>query len=277
MSETIIHPLALVEPGAQLGTGVTVGPFSFVGANAVIGDRCQLLSHASVRGATTLGADCIVYPQAVLGAEPQNKAHKGGRTTLTIGENCTIREGVTMHCGSDNSRGKTTVGKNGYFMAMSHIGHDCDIGDNVTIANSAALGGHVEVGDFVTIGGLAAIHQFARIGHHAFISGLTGVAGDVIPYALASGARARLYGLNLVGMKRSGVPRAEIHAARRAFRLLFEAETPLADNLARLSEEGDHGSAVADILGFLQARGKRHYVTAAKRGVGGTETETDGD
>ena len=277
MSGTTIHPSAVVETGAQLGEGVTVGPFSHVGADAVIGDRCELVSHVSIRGATTLGADSIVYPQAVLGAPPQNKAHKGGRTTLVIGENCQIREGVTMHCGSDNSRGRTTVGKNGYFMAMSHVGHDCEVGDNVTVANSAALGGHVELGDFVTIGGLAAIHQFVRVGHHAFVSGVTGVTGDIIPYALASGARARLHGLNLIGMKRSGIQRAEIHAARRAYRLLFEADTPLSENVARLAAEGDHGPAVADILAFLQERGKRHYVAAAKRGTRGDDSGDDGE
>lgn len=277
MSATTIHPLAIVEPGAQLGEGVTVGPFSYVGAQAVVGDRCELVSHASIRGETTVGADCIIFPHAVLGAPPQNKAHKGGRSTLTIGENCTIREGVTMHLGTDTSRGKTTVGKNGYFLAYSHIGHDCDVGNNVTFANSVALGGHVEVGDFVTIGGVSAVHQFSRIGHHAFVAGLTGVTGDIIPYALASGARARLHGLNLIGMKRTGLPRAEIHAARRAYRLLFEAETPLADNLARLLAEGHHGSAVADIVTFLQERGKRHYVAAAKRGARGDDSDDDGE
>jgi UDP-N-acetylglucosamine acyltransferase len=277
LSQTTIHPLAIVEPGAQLGEGVVVGPFSFVGAAAVIGDRCELVSHVSIRGATTLGADSIVFPQAVLGAPPQNKAHKGGPSTLTIGENTTIREGVTMHLGTDSSRGKTTVGKNGYFLAYSHIGHDCDVGDNVTLANSAALGGHVEVGDFVTIGGVSAVHQFSRIGHHAFVGGLTGVTGDIIPYALAAGDRARLHGLNLIGMKRSGLARAEIHAARRAYRMLFEAGTPLADNLARLVAEGEHGPAVADIVTFLQARGKRHYVAAAKRGTRGDDSSNDGE
>jgi UDP-N-acetylglucosamine acyltransferase len=277
LTGTTIHPLALVEPGAQLGEGVVVGPFCHVGAEVVIGDRTQLVSHVSITGATSLGADCTVWPQAVLGAPPQNKAHKGGRTTLTIGRNCTIREGVTMHLGTDVSRGKTTVGDNGYFLAFSHVGHDCDVGNNVTLANSVALGGHVEVGDFVTIGGVSAVHQFSRIGHHAFIAGLTGVTGDVIPYALASGARSKLHGLNLIGMKRSGVARADIHAARRAYKRLFEAETPLAENLATLVAEGGHGPAVADIIAFLQHRGKRHYVSAANRGQAGDDNDADGE
>lgn len=276
MSEASIHPSAIVEPGAKLGPDVRIGPFCVVGADAVLGDRVQLLGHVTIMGATTIGADTIVYPQAVLGAPPQNKAHKGGRTTLTIGENCTIREGVTMHVGTDTSRGATTVGKDGNFLAYCHVGHDCIVGDGVTMANSAALGGHVEVNDYVTIGGLAAIHQFSRIGHHAFVGGVTGVTGDIIPYAMAAGARARLHGLNLIGMKRSGVARADIHATRRAYRILFEAPTPLAENLERLLAEGEPCPPVADIITFLQDRGRRHYVAAARRRTG-DDDDGDGD
>jgi UDP-N-acetylglucosamine acyltransferase len=275
VSGTDIHPLAIVEPGAQLGEGVKVGPYSHVGADAVIGDRCELISHVSILGATTLGPDSVVFPQATLGAPPQNRAHKGGRTTLTIGANATIREGVTMHLGTDTSRGKTTVGANGNFLAYSHVGHDCDVGDNVTFANSVALGGHVEVGDFVTIGGLSAVHQFCRIGHHAFVAGMTGVIGDIIPYAMASGARSKLHGLNIIGMKRSGMSRADLHAARRAYRALFVASTPLAQNLEQLAAEGEHGAAVADIIAFLQHPGRRHYVAAARRGHGGDDSSDD--
>lgn len=277
VSGTQIHPSAVIEPGAKLGEGVRIGPFTQVGADAVVGDRCELVGHVSLLGATTLGSDCIVYPQAVLGAPPQNRAHKGGRTTLTIGNGCTIREGVTMHLGTDSSRGQTTVGNNGNFLAYCHIGHDCDVGNNVTFANQVALGGHVEVGDFVTIGGLSAVHQFSRIGHHAFVAGMTGVIGDIIPFAMASGSRSRLHGFNIIGMKRSGMSRADIHAARRAYRALFEADTPLRENVERLAAEGGHTELVADILAFLQHRGKRHYVAAAKRGQNGDSDDLDGE
>ena len=142
-AETTIHPTAVVEPGAQLGAGVVIGPFCHVSAEAVIGDRVELVSHVSIIGATTIGEDCKVYPMAVLGGAPQNTKHKGGRTTLVIGRNCTIREGATMHRGTDTSRGETTVGDNGNFLAYTHIAHDCVVGKNVTMANLATLGGHV--------------------------------------------------------------------------------------------------------------------------------------
>lgn len=266
MESAEIHPLSLVEPGAKIGRGVKIGPFCHVGPDAILGDGVELLSHVSIRGATELGAGCIVYPQAVLGALPQNTGHKGGRTTLTIGTNCIIREGVTMHVGTDTSRGRTDVGNNGHFLANSHVGHDCIVGNNVTFANNASLGGHVEVGDYVTIGGLSAVHQFSRIGHHAFIAGLTGVTGDVIPYAMASGARSRLHGLNIIGMKRAGLSREEIHAARAAYSALFEAPTPFAENLAAFSQKSDQSRAVASIIEFLHARGKRPLVSASGRG-----------
>ncbi len=173
-TDTIIHPMAVVEPGAQLGVGVKIGPFCHVSSDAFVGDKVELISHVSILGATTLGADSIVYPMAVLGAAPQNTKHKGGPTTLVIGQNCTIREGVTMHRGTDTSRGETTVGKNGNFLAYIHIAHDCVIGDNVTMANLVTLGGHVTVGDFVIFGGLerrSPVHQdrsscfHSRCGH----------------------------------------------------------------------------------------------------------------
>lgn len=259
MRTVSIHPLALVEPGASLGAGVRIGPFCHVGADVVLGDDVELMSHVVVTGATTLGAGCKVFPQAVLGTPPQNAKHKGGRTTLVVGRNCTIREGVTFHAGSDTSRGETTVGDNGNFLAFSHVAHDCIVGDNVTFANGALLGGHCEIGDFVILGGLAAVHQFTRIGHHAFVGGISGVEGDVIPYGMAVGARARLRGVNIVGMKRSGIPRAEIHALRKAYRLIFDPARPLAANIALARVEFADSPVVADIIDFVTSRGHRHF------------------
>ncbi|RVA66959.1 acyl-ACP--UDP-N-acetylglucosamine O-acyltransferase, partial [Mesorhizobium sp. M7A.F.Ca.CA.001.08.1.1] len=220
--KTSIHASSIVEEGAKIGQGVRIGPFCHVGADVVIGDDVELVSHVSVMGATSIGASTKVYPMATLGAPPQNTKHKGGRTTLVIGRNCTIREGVTMHLGTDSSRGETTVGDNGNFLAYAHIAHDCVVGNNATFANGATLGGHCEVGNNVYIGGLTAVHQFVRIGDNAFLGGCSAIVGDVIPFAIAVGNRASLRGLNIIGLKRSGLPRSEILVLRKAYRMIFD-------------------------------------------------------
>ncbi|MDH4984552.1 acyl-ACP--UDP-N-acetylglucosamine O-acyltransferase [Aminobacter anthyllidis] len=264
-TETFIHPAAVVEAGAQLGAGVRVGPFCHVSADAVIGDRVELMSHVSILGATSLGEGCKVFPQATLGAAPQNNKHKGGRTTLVVGKNCTIREGVTMHVGTDTSRGTTTVGDNGLFLAYAHIAHDCIVGDNVTMANVATLGGHVEVGNNVTLGGLCAVHQMTRIGHHAFAGGGAIVDGDVIPYGMVMGNRARLRGLNVIGMRRSGLPRAEIFALRKAYKMIFDPTRSVAESILLVESEFAGSPIVRDVLDFIQARGKRHFTVPPLR------------
>jgi UDP-N-acetylglucosamine acyltransferase len=256
--QTIIHPTALVEPGARLGAGVSIGPFCHVGGDAVLGDRVELVSHVSIQGATTLGEGCVVHPMAILGGPPQNAKHRGGRTTLVVGANCIIREAVTMHRGTDTSRGETIVGENGNFLAYAHIAHDCIVGRNVTMANVATLGGHCEIGDFVNIGGLSAVHQMTRIGHHAFVGGASIVVADLIPYGMAVGNRASLRGLNIVGMKRSGIPRDEIFALRRAYRMLFDRSHTLSENLDRVDAAFPEAS-VRDVAGFLRGGGKRRF------------------
>lgn len=258
-TDTFIHPSAVVEPAAKIGAGVSIGPLCHVGADATIGAGTRLVSHVTVIGATTIGENCVVYPQAVLGGPPQNTGHKGGRTTLTIGDNCTVREFVTMHTGTDNARGATIVGNNGNFLAYSHVAHDCIVGDNVTLTNGATLGGHCEIGDNVAIGGLSAVHQFVRIGHNAFLAGGSMLVGDLIPYAIAMGNRAKLRGLNVVGLKRSGMPRTEIQALRRAYRTIFDPARPVVENVEIARAEFAGFPAAMKIVDFISARGKRHY------------------
>jgi len=263
-----IHPSAVVETGAVVGKGSRIGPFCHIGPDVVIGENVELVSHVAVIGATTIGDGCKVFPQAALGASPQNLKHKGGRTTLTIGRNTTIREGVTMHVGSDTSRGATIVGENGYFMAYSHVAHDCTVGNNVTLANGATLAGHCDIGDNVVIGGLTAVHQFARIGNNAFLSGCSAVPGDVIPFGLARGNLAKLRGLNVVGMRRSGMSRADIQTVRQAYRTIFDRTRPVAENL-EIARRDFAGSAVAiSLVAFLSDRGKRYFVTPPLDGAG---------
>lgn len=272
-----IHPSAIVEPGASLGADVRIGPFCHIGPEVALGEGVELVSHVVVSGATSVGAGTKVFPQAVLGQPPQNTRHKGGRTTLTIGRNCTIREGVTMHTGTDTSRGATTVGDNGNFLAFSHVAHDCIVGNNVTFANGAVIGGHCEIGDFVIMGGLAAVHQFTRVGHHAFIGGVSGIEGDVIPFGMAIGARARLRGLNLIGMKRSGVARPEIHALRGAYKMIFDPASPVADNIERARAHYAGSATVADVIDFMTSRGKRHFCVPPIGRVDADHVSDDGD
>lgn len=270
--QTSIHPSAVVEKGAELGTGVRIGPFCHVSAEAVLGDNVELIGHATILGPTTLGSDCQVYPTAVLGGAPQNQKHKGGRTTLTIGSGCVIREGVTVHRGTDVSLGKTTVGNNCLLMAYSHVAHDCTVGNNVNMANYACLGGHVEIGDHVIMSGYAAVHQFARVGHHAFLAGFAAVAGDVIPFGMAMGDRARLRGLNVVGMKRAGMARSELMQLRRAYRMLFSHERTLAENIELVRQEFAESAAVSDILDFIGSRERKYFVLPAR-----DQSADDGD
>lgn len=273
--QTSIHPSAVVEDGAQIGEGVRIGPFCHVSADAVIGDRVELVSHIAVMGATTIGAATKVYPMAILGGPPQNTKHKGGRTTLVIGENCTIREGVTMHVGTDTSRGETTVGDNGNFLAYAHIAHDCVVGKNATFANGATLGGHCEIGDNVYIGGLSAVHQFVRVGDNAFLGGCSAFVGDVIPYAIAVGNRASLRGLNIVGLKRSGLQRSEIYLLRRAYRMIFDRSRTVAENVEIAKAEFASLPTAMKIIDFITSRGKRHYAVPSLKGGGGDDNGDD--
>jgi UDP-N-acetylglucosamine acyltransferase len=249
MSNSSIHPTALVEQGAKIGDRVSIGPFCHVGSQAVVGDDVILMSHVVIMGPTSLGSGSKVYPNAVLGGDPQNTKHKGGHTTLIIGKNCVIREGVTMHRGTDGSRGITTVGDNCMFLAYAHVAHDCVIGDNVTFSNN------------VIIGGGAGIHQFVRIGHHAFIGGLAALASDLVPYGMAIGNHAYLGGLNIIGMKRSGMARPEIHNLRHAVRMLFDRTKSIKSRADDVRTAFPESAAVADLIDFITTDTKRAYCT----------------
>ncbi|MER8374001.1 acyl-ACP--UDP-N-acetylglucosamine O-acyltransferase [Mesorhizobium sp. M1406] len=273
--KTSIHASSVVEEGAQIGQGVRIGPFCHVSADVVIGDGVELVSHVSVMGATSIGASTKVYPMATLGAPPQNTKHKGGRTTLVIGKNCTIREGVTMHLGTDSSRGETTVGDNGNFLAYAHIAHDCVVGNNATFANGATLGGHCEVGNNVYIGGLTAVHQFVRIGDNAFLGGCSAVVGDVIPFAIAVGNRASLRGLNIIGLKRSGLPRSEIHVLRKAYRMIFDRSRTVGENIEFAKAEFVSSPTAMKIIDFITSRGKRHYAVPSLKGGDGDDVDDE--
>jgi len=267
-----VHPSAIVEDGATLGAGVEIGPFCHVGPNVSLGDGVRLISNCVVTGKTEIGARTVVHPQAVLGGEGQIRNNEfEGR--LLIGSDCVIREGVTMSAGSKNGGGVTTVGNNGYFMAMSHVGHDCHVGNDVTLVNAALLGGHIEVGDFALIGGGAAAQQFGRIGKGSFVSGLSGVNLDIIPYGEAIGLHAKLGGLNLIGLKRRGVPRPRIHALRAAFRMIFvDGSASFADSARRAQEQWPDMDEVQEVAAFILAPAKRR-IAGYRRHAADADTE----
>lgn len=252
-----IHPSAIVEPGARLGDGARVGPYCVVGANVELGERVELVSHVVVAGHTSIGAETKIYPFASLGHPPQDLKYKGEPTRLVVGHHNVIREHVTMNPGTAGGGAVTRVGSHGLYMVGVHIAHDCEVGDYVVMANNATLGGHVHVGDYAVLGGMCAVHQFVRIGRYAMIGGMSGVENDVIPYGSVMGDRARLSGLNIVGLKRRGFSREDIHNLRTAYRLLFAQEGTMAERLADVAGIYNNSSPVMDLIDFIRADSAR--------------------
>ena len=263
---TEIHPTAVVESGAELGQDVQIGPHCVVGARVRLGDHVRLVSHVVVAGHTTIGAHTTIYPFASLGHPPQHLKHRGEDTELVIGAHNLIRESVTMNPGTVAGGGVTQVGDHGFFMATSHVAHDCHVGNHVIFTNGAMIGGHVHVEDHVIMGGLAAVHQSCRIGRHAIIGGMSGVEGDVIPYGSVIGNRAYLAGLNIVGLKRRGFSRDTIHTLRNAYRLLFAQEGTFQERLADVEELFKETKEVMEIAAFVRADSVRGLVVPNRGG-----------
>ena len=261
MSESSIHPSAVIEPGARLGEGVRIGPFCLVGREVELGQGCELVSHVVVHGRTTIGPGTRIWPFASIGHQPQDLKYEGEPSTLSVGANCILREGVTMNPGTKGGGMVTKVGDNCAFLANSHVGHDCIVGSNVIFSNNVMLAGHCTVGDFAIIGGGAAAIQFARIGAHAFLGGMSGLEHDLIPYGMALGNRAYLSGLNIVGLQRRGFKREDIHKLRRAYRLLFAAEGTLVERMEDVAAEYADQPIVQEIIAFIRAGGKRSLCT----------------
>ncbi len=260
-----IHPAAVVEPGAELGEDVVIGPFCHVGAEVRLHPGVRLHSHVVLAGHTEIGAETEIFPFASLGHRPQDLKYRGEPSRLIIGARNVIREHVTMNPGTEGGGMETRVGSGGLFMMGSHIAHDCVVGDGVIMANNATLAGHVTVGDRAVLGGLAAVHQHVRIGRQAMIGGLAGVEQDVIPFGLVMGERAHLAGLNLVGLERSGIDREEINRLRRFFRALFRGEGTFAHRLAGLRAEATTSPLVETLLDFIDAQGTRGLCLPARR------------
>ena len=259
MAETLIHPSAVIEPGAQLGAGVEVGPFCVIGPQVRLHDGVRLKSHVVIAGDTEIGAETVVFPFASIGEVPQDLKFRGEDTRLVIGARNRIREHVTMNPGTEGGGGLTLVGDDGLYMAGCHVAHDCRIGDRVILVNQVAIAGHCVLGDDVIVGGLSGVHQFVRIGRGAMIGALSMVTADVIPFALVQGPRAALHGLNLVGLKRRGAARADIHALRALLTRLGSGN--FREAARARAGEGDLGAMEREVLDFILGPSDRSFLT----------------
>jgi UDP-N-acetylglucosamine acyltransferase len=255
----MIHPTAVIDPKAQLAEGVEIGPYSVVETGVLIDEGTRIGPHVVIREGTQIGKRCQIFQFASIGEAPQAFAYRGEKTSLLIGDQNIIREFVTLHRGTVHGGGKTVIGHDNFIMAYSHVAHDCQIGNGVVMSNGATLAGHIMIEDHAIIGGLSAVHQFCRVGAHALISGLTGVAQDVPPYMLASGSRAKLFGLNTVGLKRFKFSEATIKALKKAYRIIFRSGLTLERALKRLGE--DDVSQLPEVQHLLQ------FILNSKRGI----------
>lgn len=252
-----IHPTAIVDPAAQIGADVVIGPYCVVGGKVKLGDGVKLFSHVVVQGRTSIGEGTEVYPFASLGHRPQDLKFHGEDSELVIGARNQIREHVTMNPGTEGGGMITRVGDNCLFMMSAHVAHDCQVGNNVILANNATLAGHVTVDDYVIVGGLSAVHQFVRIGPFAIIGGMSGVESDVIPFGLVKGERAHLAGLNMVGLERRGFSRDDVRELRNAYRVLFGPEGTLSERLEQTAARYKAQEQVMRIVEFIRAESSR--------------------
>ena len=267
-----IDPTARIAPGARVGDGASIGPYCVVGPDVIVGDWCRLIANVHVAGHTTIGARTVIYPFASLGTPPQSVKYRGGPTRLAIGADCDIRENVTINTGTEDDRGVTEIGDRCFFMAGSHVAHDCKVGSDVTFANNAVIGGHVSIGDHSFLGGQAAVRQFVRIGEGAMIVGLSGVRADIIPWGMAQGPLASLVGLNVVGLRRRGFARPEILRLREVYRDLFLGSGMFRDRLARVEEKCSDDRLVGNVLAFIRG-GTRPLANAIRRTSTSAEQE----
>jgi UDP-N-acetylglucosamine acyltransferase len=254
-----IHPTAIIEAGAEIDPSCEIGPYAVVGPHVRMGPGNVLSAHAIVTGRTTFGAWNRVFPHAVIGEIPQDLKYRGEPTRLAVGDRNTFRECVTVSIGTVGGGGVTTISSGCLFMAYSHVGHDCRIGDGAIIANGVALAGHVVLEDHVHFSGLSAAHQFTRIGRLAFVSGVTGVNMDVAPYCTATGGRAELGGLNTIGMQRAGMSEEQIARVKQAYKITFRSNLALAEAIAELEAELGGHPEIDHFVAFL--RGSQRGIT----------------
>ncbi|MCB0329197.1 MAG: acyl-ACP--UDP-N-acetylglucosamine O-acyltransferase [Bdellovibrionales bacterium] len=267
-SSAQIHETAVIENGATIGEGVVVGPYAVIGANVVLGARTRVDSHVVLAGRTKIGEGNHIFPFASVGTAPQDLKYRGEESELIVGNENVIREYVTLQPGTSGGGMKTTIGNSNLLMACTHVGHDCHLGNGNILANSAALSGHVIVGDSVTVGGLSGIHQFVRLGNSSFIGGGAMVVQDIPPYCLAQGDRAKLCGLNLVGLKRQGFSADDIRELKSCYREIFLRSGKLRDKLEEVVSKYAGKSHIETLVSFIKS---------SERGVTSARSEDDRD
>jgi len=247
------HSTAIIDPRAQVGE-IDVGPYAIIGPDVTIEDGVKIGPHCVVHGPTTIGRGTVLHAHVVLGDAPQDRKHDAdGPSELVIGEDNIFREFTTAHRGSSSGAGVTRIGDRNYFMANSHVAHDCTVGNDCLFANSAAIAGHVQIADGAVLGGLCAVHQHTRVGRLAMVGGGAMCAQDVPPFTLAQGDRARLYGLNIIGLRRAGANNEVISALKKSWRLLFVDGLPRKVALSRATEAYPDVAEVAELVAFIQA------------------------
>ncbi len=247
-----IHPTAIVDPLAQIGTNCKIGAYSIIEQGAVIGDNTTVDRYTTIEKGTHIGKNCRIFSHTILGGAPQSLKYKGEKTRLTIGDNSIIREFVTISRGTPEGGANTQIGSNCFIMAYAHIAHDCKLGDYVVLANAATLAGHVRVYEHAIIGGITPVHQFVRIGAYAMVGGASGVGKDIVPYAIASGNRAKIYGLNIIGLKRHKFSSDTIKKLNSAYKLLFYSQLNTAQALEKIEDQIKDCQPVDNLVGFIK-------------------------
>ncbi|NJB68877.1 UDP-N-acetylglucosamine acyltransferase [Desulfobaculum xiamenense] len=250
---TVIHPTAVVDPGAQLGENVVVGPYAIIEADTRIGDNTHIDAFAQIKRFTTMGSDNHIHSNSLVGGDPQDIKFKGAETTLVMGDRNIIREFTTIHRGTPGGRGETRIGSDCMIMAYAHVAHDCRLSDHSILTNCVMLAGHVDVGYHAVVGGMCGVHQFSRIGDYAFIGGMTGVTMDVPPYCMAAGTRGSLRGLNTIGLRRAGISREAIRGLKEAYMAIFRSELTRQEALSKVEAEESEIPEVRHFLEFIRS------------------------
>jgi len=249
----MIHATALVDPKAEVESNVEIGPYSVIKEDVFIGAVTRIGPHVVIDPYVTIGPNCQIYQYAAIGAVPQSLKFEGEKTYVKIGQRSIIREFVTIHRGTAFGGGITEVGEDNFLMAYTHVAHDCRMGSHVVLANNATMGGHITIGNYATVGGLVAIHQFARIGEHAFVGGKAAVVKDIPPFMIAAGDRARLHGLNIVGLKRAGFSPNALTQLKKTYRLIFRIGLTLNEAIERVQAEVEQIPEVVRLIEFIKA------------------------
>jgi UDP-N-acetylglucosamine acyltransferase len=248
-----IHPTAIVDPKAELDSDVQVGPYAIIREDVSIGSGSRIGSHAVIDPFVSIGRDCRIFHFASIGATPQSLKFEGEKTYVKIGKGTIIREFVTIHRGTGFGGGITEIGEQNFLMAYTHIAHDCKTGRMVVMANNATLAGHITIGDYATVGGLTAIHQFVKVGDYAFIGGKSAVVKDIPPFVIAAGDRARLHGMNTVGLKRHGFTQNTVNELKKVYRIIFRIGLTRNEALERVKAEVEQIPEVVKFLEFIQS------------------------